>query len=67
MKENFIKEFGELCNKYKINAISKMVYEDNGIDEIVTIIYTNGYKKQVYVTCDSESAMIKDIIRQGGF
>ena len=41
-----------------------LVYEEmpSG-DEVVSIVYKNGYVRRVDVTCDSGTAMLSDIIR----
>lgn len=66
MKDNFIKEFGELVAKYNISNIESMKYENDSLDEYVIVTYKNGYQKKIYVTLDSLKAMIIDIIKQGG-
>ena len=66
MKDNFIKEFGELVAKYNISNVESMKYENNSLDEYVIVTYKNGYQKKIYVTLDSLKAMIIDIIKQGG-
>lgn len=66
MKDNFIKEFGELVAKYNISNVESMKYENDSLDEYVIVTYKNGYQKKIYVTLDSLKAMIIDIIKQGG-
>ena len=66
MKDNFIKEFGELVAKYNISNVESMKYENNSLDEYVIVTYKNGYQKKICVTLDSLKAMIIDIIKQGG-
>ena len=63
VKMNFVKELGELYAKNRIQNVIKMEYEDDGLDEIVTVTFTNGYKKRICVTLDSLAAINQDIIR----
>lgn len=45
--------------------MAEMKYQQLGNgDELVTIIYDNGYRKTVNVSCDSGVALMKDVLRE---
>ena len=41
-KQGFFKEFGELCNKYKVDGIKSCEYSCDGYNEQVRVIYWDG-------------------------
>ena len=45
--------------------LAEMKYQELGNgDELVTLIYDNGYRKTVNVSCDSGVALMKDVLRE---
>lgn len=67
MKEKFIEELGLLLKKYKVNNIMGMSYEKDLLgDECLYVFYDGGHIKNINVTMDSISSIIKDLCKQGG-
>ena len=45
--------------------LAEMKYQQlENNDELVTLIYDNGYRKTVNVSCDSGVALMKDVLRE---
>jgi len=66
-KAQFINELGELLAKYRINNIERMGYRLDILgDETLFIHYEDEYVKKINIKFDSLSAIIKDIVKQGG-
>lgn len=66
-KEQFVKEFGELLNKYEVENIKELKYtnasKDGCITEYVTVVYNDGYTFSLSVSMDSLATIVKDIMR----
>lgn len=66
-KEQFVKEFGELLNKYEVENIKELKYtnasKDGCITEYVTVVYNDGYTFSLSVAMDSLAAIVRDIMR----
>lgn len=62
-KQLFVHNLGWLLSQTK-NDIDRCEYfvTDNG-DEIVNIIFSNGYKKAVNINMDSYIAIVKDVAK----
>ena len=65
-KSKFIKELGEVFKTNGVNNIVGMTYVDNGVDEHCLIEYKGGDINMINISCDSLSAIVKDIVKQGG-
>ena len=63
MRNEFVKELGELLNKYHISGVKKL--ESGVIDtkEFVIIYFTNGVTKKLIVTGDSYIELVENICR----
>lgn len=65
-KEQFVKEFGELLNKYGVEDIKELKYtnasKDGCITEYVTVVYNDGYSYSLSVAMDSLAAIVRDVM-----
>lgn len=64
-KAQFTKELGDLCCKYRMRSVLSMKYsyEEGKKYETVTVDFIGGSKETIDVTCDSLSAMVRDIFK----
>lgn len=46
-----------------LSTLNKLVYSKEKDEEVLTAVYNNGYTKKINVTCDSGTAMIRDIMK----
>jgi len=68
-KELFVKELGELFARHNINNITSMEYFDDLVHNVEsTLIRFKGtnYCKSINISLDSLSAIVIDIVKQGG-
>lgn len=64
-KTGFVKEFGELLNKYGIENVIGMNYtKDKNDEENVIVYFEGGSEISVNVNCDSLSAIIRDVMKE---
>lgn len=67
VKAEFVKELGQLLNKYGVEDIKELKYEDRStetnIEEWVTVIFNDGYSYKQSVAMDSLEAIVRDVMR----
>lgn len=67
VKSKFVKEFGELLNKYGVEDIKELKYtdasKDGCITEYVTVVHNDGYTYSLSVSMDSLAAIIRDVMK----
>lgn len=61
-KQGFFKEFGELCNKYKVDGITSCEYSCDGSNEQIRVIYCDGKIDEFDVSRTSIPFIIKEIL-----
>ena len=61
-KKLFVENLGWLLSQTR-NDIERCEYVTDNEDEIVNIVYSNGYKKQVNINLDSYIAIVKDVAK----
>lgn len=62
-KMMFVKEFGELCQKFGVGDVVNMEYEvDEWENEFVNVLFVGGGKRKVNVTGDSLGAVVEDVM-----
>lgn len=65
-KKRFVENELSACLKAADCDVVGLEYSIDGGEEIVTIHFVGGGKRAVYVGGDSHSAIIRDVMRQGG-
>lgn len=67
VKAEFVKELGQLLNKYGVEDIKELKYEDRStetnIEEWVTVIFNDDYSYKQSVAMDSLAAVVRDVMR----
>ena len=67
VKAEFVRELGQLLNKYGVEDIKELKYEDRStetnIEEWVTVIFNDGYSYKQSVAMDSLEAIVRDVMR----
>lgn len=61
-QEGFVQQFSDLLRSGRRTGVERLELSDNG--NLVTICFEGGGRREVNVECDSEAALILDVIRR---
>lgn len=61
-KKVFVQQFSDLLRSGRRTGVERLELSDNG--NLVTICFEGGGRREVNVECDSDAALILDVIRR---
>lgn len=62
-KEMFVKELGDLLQRYGVEDVAYLRYKREGSLETVTITFHGGHQMVVNVSMDSYAAIVRDVMK----